>query len=57
VGSLVLEPNKLAQTIVKAMIHPKREINRPHILGAAAKLYTLFPSIGDYMAGTMFNKK
>ena len=47
VGSLVLEPNKLAQTIVKAMIHPKREINRPYILGAAAKLYTLFPAIGD----------
>ncbi len=56
-GSIVLEPNKLARTIVKNMIHPKREINRPHIFGAAAKLYTLFPSVGDYMAGSLFNKK
>lgn len=56
-GSIVLEPNKLARTIVKNMVYPKREINRPHIFGAAAKLYTLFPTIGDFMAGSLFNKK
>ena len=56
-GTFVLEPTKLAKTIVKAMIHPKREINRPQVMGVAAKFYTLFPAIGDYLAGSLFNKK
>ena len=55
-GTFVLEPTKLAKTIVKAMIHPKREINRPQVMGVAAKFYTLFPAIGDYLAGSLFNK-
>jgi short-subunit dehydrogenase len=56
-GAFVLEPNKLAKTIVRGMIHPRREINRPHVMELAAKVYTLFPSIGDYFAGSLFNKK
>ena len=56
-GTFVLDPTKLAKTIVKAMIRPKREINRPQVMGIAAKFYTLFPNVGDYLAGSLFNKK
>jgi short-subunit dehydrogenase len=56
-GTFVLDPAKLAKTIVKAMIRPRREINRPQVMGIAAKFYTLFPNVGDYLAGSLFNKK
>ncbi|KAF1296953.1 short-chain dehydrogenase [Enterococcus sp. JM4C] len=56
-GFIVLEPQKLAKTIVQAMQRPKREINQPLALEVAARFYTLFPQIGDYLAGGIFNKK
>lgn len=57
VGQIVLEPAKLAKMIVRNMRHPKREINQPFILEVASKFYTLFPTIGDYLASGIFNKK
>ncbi|MEY8444724.1 SDR family oxidoreductase [Enterococcus ratti] len=57
VGQLVLEPEKLAKTIVRTMNHPKREVNRPILFEFAAKFYTLFPTVGDYLASGIFNKK
>lgn len=56
-GMLVLEPKKLAVTIVNSMQRPKREINRPRIMETAARFYTLFPRIGDFLAGGIFNQK
>jgi len=35
----------------------KREINRPRIMEAASRLYTLFPHLGDLLAGGVLNKK
>ena len=57
VGQIILEPTKLAKMIVRNMRHPKREINQPFILEVASKFYTLFPTIGDYLASGIFNKK
>ncbi|MBF8807979.1 MAG: SDR family oxidoreductase [Enterococcus lacertideformus] len=57
VSQLVLEPEKLAKTIVRNMKYPKREVNRPILLEIAAKFYTLFPTVGDYLANGIFNKK
>ena len=57
VDQLVLDPTKLAKAIVRNMKYPKREINKPVILEIAAKFYTLFPTIGDYLASGIFNKK
>lgn len=57
VGMFVLEPQKLASTIVRSMEHPRREINRPRVMEAAARFYTLFPHIGDFLAGGLFNRK
>ncbi|ALS00683.1 short-chain dehydrogenase [Enterococcus silesiacus] len=57
VDLLVLEPNKLAKEIVSAMGTCKREINRPRVMEGAYRLYTLFPHIGDLLAGGLLNKK
>lgn len=57
VGIIVLQPNKLAREIVASMGSFKREINRPRILEGAFRLYTLFPHIGDFLAGGIMNKK
>ncbi|MGM0212721.1 SDR family NAD(P)-dependent oxidoreductase [Enterococcus sp. AZ109] len=56
-GNIVLDPEKLAKAIVKRMGEPTREINRPRVMEAASRLYTLFPHIGDFLAGSIFNKK
>ncbi|MGG5358434.1 MULTISPECIES: SDR family NAD(P)-dependent oxidoreductase [unclassified Enterococcus] len=57
VDFIVLDAERLARTIVRAMRFPKREINQPMILEAAARFYVLFPRIGDYLASGVFNKK
>lgn len=57
VDLFILDASKLAKEIVRNMSYPKREINRPKIMAMAAQFYTLFPRIGDYLAGGIFNKK
>ncbi|MBP1045807.1 SDR family oxidoreductase [Enterococcus sp. BWM-S5] len=57
VGMFVLEPEKLAGEIVQSMGTYKREINRPRIMEGAARFYTLLPHVGDFLAGSIFNKK
>ena len=34
----------------------RREINRPFVMEAAARFYTLFPHLGDFIAGNILNK-
>ena len=57
VGKLALDPQKLAQRIVKSMGTTKREINTPYIMELGSKAYQLFPYTGDFLAQTIFNKK
>lgn len=57
VGGIVLDPQKLAKTIVNKMGRPTREINRPFIMEGASRFYGLFPHIGDFLAGGLFNRK
>ncbi|MGO3732722.1 MAG: SDR family NAD(P)-dependent oxidoreductase [Vagococcus sp.] len=54
---LVLDAQKLAKKIVRAMGTSKREINSPFVMEIGSKCYQLFPRIGDYLAGEVFNKK
>lgn len=56
-GEIVLDPHKLAVTIVNKMGKPTREINRPFIMAGASYFYNLFPHIGDFLAGGLFNRK
>ncbi|MDH6365464.1 short-subunit dehydrogenase [Enterococcus sp. PF1-24] len=57
IGAFVIQPEKLAKAIVRSMSHPKREINQPVAMEVAARFYNLFPHIGDFLAGGLFNKK
>ena len=57
VQAIALDPNRLAQRIVRAMGHPVREINAPRFMAIAAKGYTLMPHVGDFLAGGVFNRK
>jgi short-subunit dehydrogenase len=56
-GNVVLDANHLAQTIVNSMGTKRREINKPGVMQVAAQFYTLFPHVGDLLAGSIFNQK
>ncbi len=53
----VLDPEDVARKIVDSMLTNRREINLPRLMEVGARLYTIFPHIGDYMASTIFNRK
>lgn len=53
----ILDPDKLAWEIVNTFGRKKREINRPRYMELAAVLYKLAPSLGDYFASTLGNRK
>lgn len=57
VDRLVLDSEVVANRIVGVMGIPRRELNLPVLLEVASKFYTLFPHIGDYIAGNVFNNK
>lgn len=57
VQAIALDPDRLAQRIVRAMGHAVREINAPRFMAIAAKGYTLMPHVGDWLAGGVFNRK
>ena len=55
VDKIVLDPTKLAKEVVGSMGTSRREINRPFV-GSGSPLYTLFPHLGDFIAGNILNK-
>ena len=57
VDLFAINPDHLARQIVAAFGRPVREINAPFVMAVAAKVYPLFPHVGDYLAGTIFNRK
>lgn len=54
---VAIDPDKLAARILKTFGRPVREINAPAVMALAAKVYPLVPHVGDYLAGTIFNRK
>ncbi|EDP67495.1 oxidoreductase, short-chain dehydrogenase/reductase family protein [Carnobacterium sp. AT7] len=57
VGRYVLNAEDVANRIVALMGTSRRELNLPALLEVAGKFYTIFPRIGDYLAGNLFNNK
>lgn len=57
VKNMALDPDKLAWEIVNTFGKNKREINRPRYMELAAVLYKLAPTLGDYFAATLGNRK
>ena len=57
VDKWMLDPSVVASKIVDAMFTNKREINLPGWMNASAKMYALFPTLVEKMAGPAFRKK
>lgn len=57
VKSFVLTPEKVAKKAINSIGTKRREINLPASMGVAAYLYQIFPSIGDFLTVTLFDKK
>lgn len=57
VKAFTLQPEVVARRIVNIVGKKKRHLNMPFALNVAHKAYTLFPTIADYLAGTVFNLK
>lgn len=57
VGWITLDPERLATKIVASFGHPVREINAPWFMDVAARLFPLFPRVGDFLAGSIGNQK
>jgi len=57
VSMFVTEPQTLAKKIVNHFGTSKREINTPWVMELGSKAYSLFPHVGDFLAGGLFNKK
>lgn len=53
----VLDPQQVAKSVVDCMLTRKREINLPRLMEVGARLYVLFPRLGDFLAGTIFDRK
>lgn len=57
VEKFTLQPEQVAEKIVANIGRSKRELNMPFTLATAHKLYTLFPTISDFLARKVFNYK
>ncbi|MGT2800042.1 SDR family NAD(P)-dependent oxidoreductase [Streptococcus marmotae] len=57
VKAFLLQPKDVARKIVSVMGTKKRELNLPWVLAVAHKCYTLWPSLADFLARTVFNYK
>lgn len=57
IALFALNPDKLATRICRTYGRNVREVNAPFVMAAAAKVYPLVPHLGDYLAGTIFNRK
>jgi short-subunit dehydrogenase len=57
IGWLSLQPEKLAQKIILSIGSGRREINAPWFFEWADHFYNLFPYVGDFLAGGIFNQK
>ncbi|MBP1969674.1 short-subunit dehydrogenase [Virgibacillus natechei] len=57
VDRYMLDPDKVAQKIVRHMFTTKREINLPYWMEFGSKLYQLFPGLMEFVLRKQFNKK
>lgn len=57
VQEFMLDPDDVAWQVVHYFDTNKRELNLPLSLAAAAKLYNLFPAIGDYLSLKLASRK
>lgn len=57
IAAYMLDPDRVAKRIVKHLFKKKREINMPGWMEFGSKLYTLFPTVMEFILKSQFNKK
>lgn len=57
VARYMLTPEKVAEHTVRLIEKPRREVNLPYWMGVGTKLYQLFPSLVETVAGEQLRKK
>ena len=57
IGRWALDAEAVAREIVDCMLTSKREINLPLLMEVGARLYAIFPRLGDFFASTIFDRK
>ncbi|MFO8069839.1 MAG: SDR family oxidoreductase [Alkalibacterium sp.] len=57
VAPLVLTPEVVAEKTIKIIGTKKREVNLPVMLEFSSRLYSLFPSTGDFLVDQLFDRK
>ncbi len=57
VASFMVQPGFVAERVIRTIGTKKREINLPWTMSTGAKLYQIFPSLIEAVAGSMLRKK
>ena len=57
IASYLLEPEEVADCVIKGIIRPRREINLPWWMDIGSRLFHLFPSLMDRLATHFLHKK
>ena len=57
VEKYMLDPNDVAEKIVKVLFTNKREINMPKWMDVGSRFYQVFPSLIERLLKSQFNKK
>ena len=57
IDKIVLQPEMVAKKVIRTIGTNKREVNLPYSMEIASHLYNAFPTLGDYLAGGILNKK
>lgn len=57
IGTFLLQPEKVAREVIRAIEKRPREVNLPRIMSVTSKLYALAPAIVEVVGKGFFNKK
>lgn len=57
IKSFLLKPEKVADSVMKCIQYPVREVNLPKVLGITSKLYAVAPRLIETVGRRFFNKK
>lgn len=57
IGKFLIQPEKVATEVLKAIDRKPREVNLPRIMGVTSKLYAVAPTLVEFVGSGFFNKK
>lgn len=57
IKKFLLKPEQVANAVMNAIEHPRREVNLPKVMGLTSKLYAIAPSVIEFFGKGFFNKK